>query len=209
MLGRNFLTVILLGVLWGANISLAAGTGLRKYAGEFMSIDVSARAQALGGAFSAISNDVYGSFYNPAGLVQVQSMQIGFTHTQQFLKSVNYDYLGFVHPLSDETAFGISLIRLGVDNIRDSRSAAILDENGVLQGIDESQLKNFNSSDYVFFVSFGKRFNSKFSWGFNVKLVRRNLADNNANGIGLDAGLLYSVNHHWKISTAFRNVTTP
>jgi len=64
----------------GLQFSSAAETGLRKYAGEFMSIDVSARAQAMGGAFSSLSDDVYATFYNPAGLVQVQSMQIGFTH---------------------------------------------------------------------------------------------------------------------------------
>lgn len=189
-------------------MSLQAETGFRKYAGEFMSIDVSARAQSMGGAFSAISDDAYAAFYNPAGLAQVQSTQIGFTHTQQFLSSVNYDFIGYVKPLTTGKTIGFSLIRLGVDNIQDSRNAGILDENGVLLGIDESQLDKFNSSDYVFFFSLGQQFGSNLMLGFSAKLVRRNLADHSANGLGFDAGALYRVSDRWQLSAMFRNLTS-
>ncbi|RMG35188.1 MAG: hypothetical protein D6732_09575, partial [Methanobacteriota archaeon] len=64
---------------------LSADSGFRRYAGEFMAIDVSARAQALGGAYTAVANDVYATFYNPAGLASIQSTQLGITHTQQFI----------------------------------------------------------------------------------------------------------------------------
>jgi len=183
--------------------------GIRKYAGEFMAIDVSARAQALGGAFTAMSDDVYASFYNPAGLVQVDGLQVGFTHTQQFLSSINYDYLGVARPFSANGVVGLSLIRLGVDNIKDSRAAAILDDNGGLLGIDESAIENFNSSDYVALLSLGQRVGSRWSWGVNLKMIRRNLTDNNsANGVGLDAGLFMAVNHKWRVSAMLRNATT-
>ena len=187
--------------------SAVADTGFRRYAGEFMAIDVSARAQALGGAFSALSNDVYATFYNPAGLAQIQTTQVGFTHTQQFISSINYDYLGFAKPFGSNKAIGFSLIRLGVDDIKDSRAAAILGTNGELLDIDESQIDKFNSSDYVFFVSLGNRVNSRLSWGFNMKLIRRNL-NHSANGLGFDAGLLYKVNNNLKISGMFRNITS-
>ncbi len=190
------------------SISTLADTGFRKYAGEFMAIDVSARAQAMGGAFSSLSNDVYASFYNPAGLVQVQSTQIGFTHTQQFISSVNYDYIGFARPISANKTIGLSLVRLGVDNIKDSRSAAILGNDGTLLGIDESRINKFNSSDYVFYFSMGARLSAKMLWGFNVKLIRRNLADNSANGLGFDAGVLFKVNDRVKVGGMFRNITT-
>lgn len=206
MVKRFSLFVLMLLVISGQQL-ISAETGLRKYAGEFMSIDVSARAQAMGGAFSSLSDDVYATFYNPAGLVQIRSTQIGFTHTQQFLSSVNYDYIGFTHPLSSNKAIGFSLIRLGVDNIPDSRQAAIL-ENGQLVGIDESQLKNFNSSDYVFFFSLGHHLSEHIMWGFNAKFVRRNLAEHSANGLGFDAGLLYAFNYKWRFSAVVRNVTT-
>ncbi|NIW78772.1 MAG: hypothetical protein GWN16_04615, partial [Calditrichae bacterium] len=111
-------------------------------------------------------------------------------------------------PLSSNKTIGISLIRLGVDNIKDSREAAILAEDGTLLGIDESRINKFNSSDYAFFLSLGHQFRSNFMLGFNVKLIRRNLADNHANGIGFDAGALYSINERWRIAGVARNVTT-
>ncbi len=189
-------------------ISSISAQEFRKYAGEFMSIDVSARAQAMGGAFSSVSDDVFAAFYNPAGLAQITSTQLGFTHTQQFLASVNYDYLGFVHSPNEDRSYGVSLIRLGIDNIKDSRAAGILDEQGVLLGIDESQLDKFNSADYVFFFSLGQRLGSKFMLGFNAKLVRRDLADHTANGLGFDAGAMYAVSDSWQVSVMARNVTS-
>jgi len=189
--------------------SLLQAQGIRKYAGEFMAIDVSARAQALGGAFTAMSNDVYASFYNPAGLVQIDGLQVGFTHTQQFLSSINYDYLGVARPFSQNGVVGLSVIRLGVDNIKDSRAAAILDDNGGLLGIDESQIENFNTSDYVALLSLGQRVGARWSWGVNLKMIRRNLTDeNSANGVGLDAGVFMAVNHQWRVSAMLRNATT-
>lgn len=185
-----------------------ADTGFRKYAGEFMSIDVSARARAMGGAFSAVSNDVYAAFYNPAGLAQLSSMQLGVTHTQQFISSINYDYAGFAMPTASERTFGVSLIRLGVDNIKDSRAAGIFDDQGVLLGIDESAVDEFNAADYVFFFSMGQPLNSRMLIGFNAKLIRRDLGDNSANGLGFDAGLLFSVSSRLKLSAMLRNATS-
>ena len=185
-----------------------AESGFRKYAGEFMAIDVSARAQAMGGAYSAMANDVYASFYNPAGLTGVRATQLAFTHTQQFISSVNYDFLGFARPISDNKVIGFSLIRLGVDNIQDSRAAAIFGSDGELAGIDLSQVEEFNSADYVFFVSLGTRLSERFSWGLNAKLVRRNLSDHSANGLGFDAGLTYALNDRVRLSGMFRNITS-
>lgn len=205
---RVWKSLLIISFLASTALPLSAGSGVRKYAGEFMAIDVSARAQAMGGAYTAIANDVFATFYNPAGLVQVRGTQLGFTHAQQFISSVNFDYVGFVHPLSDSKTFGLSLIRLGVDNIKDSRQAAIIGEDGTLLGIDESQVNNFNSSDLALFFSLGQQMGSKLALGFNVKLVRRDLAEFNANGIGFDAGALYTVNDKFKISAAVRNITT-
>ena len=150
---------------------VSAETGFRKYAGEFMAIDVSARAQAMGGAFTSQTGDVYATFYNPAGLMKVQSTQIAFTHTRQFISSINYDYLGFARPLSDNKVIGFSVIRLGVDDIQDSRAAAILSSEGELLNIDFSKVTEFNSADYVFLLSLATSVSEKFSWGINMKLV--------------------------------------
>jgi hypothetical protein len=199
-----FSLLLLMGCIGG----LSAETGFRKYAGEFMAIDVSARAQAMGGAFTSQAGDVYATFYNPAGLMKVQSTQIAFTHTRQFISSINYDYLGFARPLSNNKVIGFSVIRLGVDGIQDSRAAAILSSEGELLNIDFSKVTEFNSADYVFLLSLATSSSEKFSWGINMKLVRRDLADNSANGLGFDGGMQYQFNDKIIFSALVRNITT-
>ncbi|MFQ5584172.1 MAG: PorV/PorQ family protein [Calditrichia bacterium] len=186
--------------------SLSAGTGFQKYAGEFMSIDVSARSQAMGGAYISIANDVSAAFHNPAGLIQVQNSQAAIMHTWQFSNLISYDYIGFTKPLSPNKNFAVSLIRLGADDIKDSRNAKI--GNGDDWRVDPSLIKNFNAADYVLLLSLAKRQSERFSWGLNFKLIRRNLAEANATGIGFDGGLLFKLNNKWRIGTSFRNITT-
>ncbi|MEJ2051177.1 MAG: UPF0164 family protein, partial [Calditrichota bacterium] len=90
----NFIIPILL-LVSGNLLVYADGFNFRKYAGEFMEIGVDARAQSMGGAFTAVSGDVVSTYYNPAGIYDLKSTQISFMHTQQMIASVNYDFLAF------------------------------------------------------------------------------------------------------------------
>ena len=97
----------------------ADGFNFRKYAGEFMEIGVDARAQSMGGAFTAMSGDVVSTYYNPAGIYDLNSTQISFMHTQQMIASVNYDFLAFGKKQSENRVLAVSLVRLGIDNIKE------------------------------------------------------------------------------------------
>jgi len=185
---------------------LQAETGFRKYAGEFMAIDVSPRSQAMGSAFIALANDVTATYHNPAGLVQIQSMQVAVMHTWQFTDLISYDYIGFTRPLSKDKAFAVSLTRLGIDDIKDSRGAGI--GNGDDFRLDYSKIKNFNAADYVLYLSLGKIQSAKFAWGLNFKLVRRTLAESDATGLGFDGGVLLRMNDKWRIGGMVRNITS-
>lgn len=185
---------------------LRAETGFRKYAGEFMAIDVSPRSQAMGGAFIALANDVTAAYHNPAGLVQIQSMQVAVMHTWQFTDLISYDYIGFTRPLSQDKAFAVSLTRLGIDDIKDSRAAGIGSGNDFR--LDYSKITNFNAADYVLYLSLGKIQSTKFAWGLNFKLVRRTLAESDATGLGFDGGVLLRMSDKWRIGGVVRNITS-
>ncbi|NOX36625.1 MAG: PorV/PorQ family protein [Calditrichaeota bacterium] len=187
-------------------VALLAGTGFRKYAGEFMAIDVSPRAQALGGSFVALANDVTASYYNPAGLVNLQATQFSFMHAWQFVNFVNFDYLAVAHPIGYHRVLGISVSRLAVDDIPDTRAALI--QQGDDWRLDWSRVTRFNSADYVVTVALGQRWNERLSWGVSVKLIRRNLGENYANGIGVDGGLQFQLRPNWRLGLSLKNMTT-
>ena len=185
---------------------LNAETGFRKYAGEFMAIDVSPRSQAMGGAFVALANDVSAAYHNPAGLVQIQSTQVAIMHTWQFTDLISYDYIGFTRPLSKDKSFAVSLTRLGIDDIQDSRGARIGSDDD--WRLDPSKITTFNAADYVLYLSLGKMQSSKFAWGLNFKFVRRTLAESDATGLGFDGGVLLNINDKLKLGGVVRNITS-
>ena len=165
--------------------------GFRKYAGEFLSAGVGSRALGMGGAFTAIANDVTAGYWNPAGLVDSPGLQFQFMHAQQFMSSIQYDYFGASKTIDDQSSLGLSLIRWGVNDIKDSRFALVGGTIG--EGLDYSKITTFNVADYVFYVSYAHRYTNDFSVGANIKIIYRDFASENAMGIGFDAGLKYKI----------------
>lgn len=64
---------------------------------EFLNIPIGARPIGLGEAYSSIADDVNAINYNPAGLGNIQSRQIEFTHGN-WINLLNYENLSYCNP---------------------------------------------------------------------------------------------------------------
>jgi hypothetical protein len=182
------------------------GSGFKKYAAEFLNSGVGSRALAMGGAFAAVANDVTAGYWNPSGLVNARGFQIQFMHANQFTSSVQYDYFAASNQFNSGTSLGFSLIRLGVDDIKNSRNA-LLGEL-ISDGLDYSKITNFNVADYAFIFSYAKRYNERLSYGANVKLIYRDFDTESALGIGFDIGAQYYLAQNLLLGLTFRDITT-
>jgi hypothetical protein len=171
------------------------GSG-NKYAGEFLSLGVGGRPRGLGGAYVALVNDVTSGYWNPGSLSRIDYPQFALMHDAQFGNLVNYDYGSIGIPFGTNASFGLSLIRMGVDDISDTRNALIdLNGNGILdpgERLDQDKITTFNTSDYALYITYGKRQSEKFTYGANLKIIRRNIAEASAWGMGLDIGASYN-----------------
>ncbi len=171
------------------------GSG-NKYAGEFLSLGVGGRPRGMGGAYVALVNDVTSGYWNPGSLSKINYPQFALMHDAQFGNLVNYDYGSIGIPFGTNASFGISLIRMGVDDISDTRNALIdLNGNGVLdpgERLDPDKITTFNTSDYALYLTYGKKQSDKFTYGANLKIIRRNIAEASAWGMGLDLGASYN-----------------
>lgn len=181
---------------------------IRKYSNEFLNIGTGARGLAMGGAAITSQQDVYAPMWNPAGLTGVENdWQGAAMHAEYFESIAKYDYIAFAKPLDNQNGvLGISIIRLGVDNILNTTQ--LIDSEG---NIDYDRITKFSTADYAGIISYAFRpgGNHRLSLGVNAKIVYRNIGKfANGFGFGFDVGGLYQADSGYQIGAMLRDATS-
>ncbi|MBS1517981.1 MAG: PorV/PorQ family protein [Bacteroidetes bacterium] len=206
---KTILIVLLSIILIQDGFSQGSGN---KYAGEFLSIGVGGRPRGMGGAYVALVNDVTAGYWNPGALSKINYPEFSLMHDAQFGNLVNYDYGSIGIPFGSNSSLGISLIRMGIDDIQDTRNALIdLNGNGILdpgERLDESKITYFSTSDYAVYLTYSKKQSDKFSYGANLKIIRRNIAEEGAWGLGFDVGMNYNPFGRFFLGANLQDLTT-
>jgi len=163
----------------------------QKYSNEFLAIGVGARAHGMSGAQTALVNDITATYWNPAGLSEIEApFQLAAMHAEWFAGVGQYDYLSFGKALNrDRKAYlAFSLIRLGIDNI--PYTINLVNTDGT---INYDNVTEFSAADYALMGSYARKLkNPAFSVGGTVKVVRRVIGTiGNSWGFGADLGAQY------------------
>ncbi|MBN2355492.1 hypothetical protein JXO59_05225 [candidate division KSB1 bacterium] len=202
---KIYLFMFTTGILFsGMNTELSAG----EYAADFTRIGVGARPLAMGGAYIAVANDVSAGYWNPAGLTDNDFFTLQVEHVPMFDGLAQYNTASAVLCFNEQTAVGLSWIRLGVDEIP---------RYGALQGskIDRLQQGQFRSTgvpegyfsdqENAFMLSFSRSLffdlllgggfsqmvvPTQISIGVTGKYIHQKLDKYAGSGQGLDAGVL-------------------
>ncbi len=192
----------------------AGETVAAKYAGEFLALGVGGRALGMGGAFVALANDVTAGYWNPAGLSRIEYPEFTLMHSEQFAGLLNHDYGAAAIPFGPNASLGFSVIRLGVDDIPNTQNAG-LDANGNVTydpnqftRIDPNRVTYFSAADWAFFFTYSKKQSETFSYGANVKFIRRELDTHSATGVGVDLGLWYAPFDRLVLGANVQDITT-
>ncbi len=206
ILGRSIILFVLI-----VGSSFAQGTG-NKYAGEFLAIGVGGRPLGMGGAFVSLVNDVSAGYWNPGALSMINYPQFALMHDERFGNLVNYDYGSVAIPWGPNVSFGVSVIRLGVDDVPNTQNALIdLNNNGYFDNgdrLDYGKITLFNAADWAFIATYSKRQSEKFSYGVNLKVISRSIDYGSAWGIGFDIGAVYSISPKFRVGANLQDVTT-
>ncbi|RFP66002.1 hypothetical protein D0N36_05915 [Hymenobacter lapidiphilus] len=199
-------------LLLGAGLSLVmlspalAQTKTPKYSNEFLNVGVGGRALGMGKVQVSLADDATAGYWNPAGLVSQKNKYDGvLMHSELFSGIVKNDYAGFGMKLDDKSALGVSLIRLGVDDIADTRN--LVNEYGY---IDYNNIRYFSVADYALLLSYARQISSieGLQVGANAKVIYRNIGSfADAIGFGIDAGVQYRRNG-WQLGLMARDITT-
>jgi hypothetical protein len=209
---RTWLIPVLIVVLVGG-----AEAYVHKYAAAFLDTGVGARALAMGGAFVAVADDATAAYWNPAGLAQLDHREFTLMHAGQWGNVVKRDFLNAALP-GDES-YGVSLYRVGVDDIPYTNDALLdygLDGlpdtgdpgegNGELdegERIDPDLVEWVNDVEWALFGSYARPL-GRLLVGGNVKVLRQGIGDDSILGLeaedsmfglGVDLGIIYPVSN--------------
>ncbi len=177
-----------------------SASGAEKYAGEFLSLGVGARPLGMGGSFVAIADDATAAYWNPAGLGGLDRTEITFMHAGVFGLD-SYDFINYIQPLGGSGAFGVSWIRLGIDDIPITK----LHIPGEMSASNRPYISGrMKDTENAFVLSYGGRFKTGIPWhggakktgiqvGGNLKILYNSVsgAGRDAIGFGGDIGLVW------------------
>ncbi len=86
------------------------------YTADFLTFGTGARPLGMGNAFTAIADEASTTYYNPAGIAQLTHHEFNFMHAT-LADLAAYDVASYIYPFSKKMTFGISWLRVGVDDI--------------------------------------------------------------------------------------------
>ena len=205
-----------------------------KYAGEFLRVGAGARALGMGAAFLAVADDATAGYWNPAGLNYLNRHSAVYMHAIEQHSQVQYDFIGVVLPQSRElnraSTLGLSLVRLGVDDIPvtptveelrpgidfedgDGNPSTSLptENNGRWDPGEQLFLSEFDlksSNDFAGLFSYARDLSPKLTAGGTLKVIYRTLVGSTAWGAGIDAGVTYDIQPNLSVAAVARDLTT-
>ncbi len=188
-LKKHLATVVV--ILFVSNLLIAQD---RKFVNEFLNLGVGAKSLAMMGAVSANTNDITAAYWNPAGLLNIETpFQIGVMHSEWNAGIVKYDYLGVGKRFGgDKKSFGsISILRTGIDNIPNTTNIVTPEGN-----IDYDKISEFSSADYAVMISYARKMFGNISMGASTKVLYRQIGSfASAWGFGFDVGTQLKFNN--------------
>ncbi|MEA1997160.1 MAG: PorV/PorQ family protein [Gemmatimonadota bacterium] len=155
-----------------AAISADAGTTSL----NFLKVGVGARAAAMAGAFSAVSDDASACFWNPAGLVDSRPRELFFMH-HRFIADISQSAAGFTFDVPRGVRMGVSMNYYSMGELERRASNTTLPEG------------TFSPSDVALGLSAAYRVNEKISAGVTARFVHENIDSETAQAMLFDIGI--------------------
>lgn len=130
----------------------------RYYTNSFLEIPLGARANGMGGAYTAVANDGTAFFWNPAGLALNHRREVSLMYANQFNGFASYHFAGYSHKLSEQYGFSVAWIRYSVGGIEETRKLLdnIYERSQTGYDFSPYRLGRFDYSDNAIFFSFAR-----------------------------------------------------
>jgi tetratricopeptide (TPR) repeat protein len=152
----------------------------------FLNYSPGGRGSAMADAFTSVADDAYASYFNPAGLVEVENIQFGATYNSSF-ENINHQYIVIACPYKPGNVFSLNYSGLSYGNIESYDAVGTPGAN------------NVEASDKSMGFSYGRTFTKDeierpvLSAGATLKYIGEKLAGISANTFAFDLGAVYAL----------------
>ena len=152
-------------------------------AASFLKFTPSPRATAMGESYSSVTEDAYAAYWNPAGLANVEQVELAVTYNASF-EDVTHQYLSMAFPLSYGSTMDINVTRLTMTPFQGYDA----------QGRNTTKIQ---SSDMAIGVAYGRTFMKDeierpvLNVGVNLKSISETLHNVSASALAADVGAIY------------------
>lgn len=168
-------------------------------AAAYLKMGVGARAIGMGEAFVGVAEGGISSFWNPAGLSQITRPELSAMHADLNLDR-KYEFMNFAAPANDKVTWGVSWIHSSIDGIERRAGAA---DVGYAPG---DLMGYFDDKENSISGSLAFKSTEKVSLGASLKYLSHDLYTNDADGMGLDVGLLFRANEDFSVGLAVKEI---
>ncbi|MDD5686830.1 MAG: PorV/PorQ family protein [Elusimicrobia bacterium] len=188
---NRLLTILLL-----ASCFLLVDSGLSaagKTSSEFLLIPKGARASAMAGAFTSVSDDSTAVFYNIAGLGFTNETKVSLSHSE-WLEDMKFENVSCIMPLRNRFSLGFGIEYLGISGIKGMETQT-------------SQIEEFSSHDLSSVIGISYLLNKNISFGLSSKYIESKIDDKKSVALAIDIGTIYEKKiNSYKIFTAGLNI---
>jgi opacity protein-like surface antigen len=173
-----FCCLLLNGYIFSQTGSQMTKTGTT--AAQFLKIGMGTRSIGMGGAYVALSDDIYSMYWNPGGLAKVYSGSATFSHIQ-WIADIGIDYAAVSYELQGFGTIGLNITTLGIDDI----AVRTTDE-------PEGTGEKYSAGDLSIGLCYARNLTDRFSIGFSAKYLREYIWHMSATGFAFDVGMIYT-----------------
>ncbi len=154
---------------------------------------IGARAEAMGGAYTAVTGDQSTTFWNPAGVAAMKGKDFLLSHHSSF-QGINQSYAGWAFG-NAHRGVGLSLSLYSVGGI-EART-----------GPSKEPLGTFGIYDVNVGFTYGQRIGESIFAGFSTRILHEAIGPERASGFGLDFGVMYRTGFEGlMLGAAYRNL---
>jgi len=185
--------LIVISIVLYVGIVYAGGPGTK--GGIAFRFPIGAREIGGGEAFVAATDDVNAIYWNPAGLVYIESKEFT-TYYLDGLVDTSYTFIGYAQSIQPGAiGCGISML--------DGGKATIYYPEGTIKKVTAQR-------DYLFILSYANKMKENLSVGGNLKMIQSELGEiSKATGFACDVGGLYSIpGSKLRIGVVIQNIGT-